>query len=243
MAEALASGIPVIATGRGSAMDFLEEGWAYFIPSEPRQIDSVPVGPFKPSEPGFWLEEPDESALIDLLRKVFAAPEEAATKGRSGRAYAVDHLSWNIATEHALARIQALSGRIPQRFLEKPAKPHREAFLLKPDWTGYAWVEVLMAYTKAFRPGEPVALIVFIDANEIDPAEAQESIVSVLAEVGGQEFAEIVLIDNPSETVGTLENFDDFHWVPADINEGTTPQGTQAKRLFEARRLLALSTQ
>ncbi len=243
MAEAIASGLPVIATGCGAAMDFLTEDWAYFIPSTPQKIESVPVGPFKPSEAGFWLEEPDEPALTELLRKVFMAPKEAARKGLNGRAYAVEHLSWSIAAERALERIEILSNRTPFRFQEHPAKPHREAFLLKPNWADYSWVEVLIAYAKGFRPGEPVALVVFIDANVIDPAEAQESILSVLAELGDKEFADIVLIDNPTEVIGALQSYDSTHWISNEWVEDATILGAQAKRLFESRRNLALNTQ
>ena len=239
MAEAMACGLPVIATGRGAAMDFLQEDWAYFIPSSPQKIDSVPVGPFKPSEPGFWLEEPDESALVDLLRKVFLTPEEAVKKGSNGRAYAVEHLSWGHATERVLERIQVLSSRTPQRFL---AKPHREAFLFKPDWTNLAWVEVLIAYTTGFRPGDPVALIVFIDPTEIDLGEAQASIASVLAEGFNEDFADIVLIDNPAEIIDALKPYDSFHWVHNVEAEDATVLGVQARRFFEIRKNIANNT-
>ncbi len=240
MAEALASGLPVIATGRGAAMDFLAEDRAYFIPSLRTPIGSVPVGDLQPSAPGFWLEEPDEAALVDLLREAYLHPEAAATKGRQGRSYAVEHLSWNRSTERVLERLEVLSQRVPLRFQEGPTHPFREAFLLQPDWNEFAWVEVLMTFANTFQPRDPVALILLID-GAIDQLEVQESVVTVLSSTGRTEFPDIILIDKPEEILETLKGFNHFYWVPDKPTASLAGLGTQARRFFNAR-LLASST-
>ena len=243
MAEAMACELPVIATGRGAAMDFLNEDRAYLIPSVRQPISSVPVGSFRPSGPGFWLEEPDESAVIDLLRRVYLNPDEAIVKGRKARAYVVEHLSWEIASDQALKRIRILASRTPVRFMAKPSKLFREAFLVKPEWGSDTWVEILTAFVKCFRPGEPVALVFFVDVKEIDPTDAQEAIVSVLTSLGNQEFADIVIIDNPIEVVVALHEYDSLHWTPTEVTDPVTILGAQAKRFFDFRRTLAQATQ
>ena len=224
-------------------MDFLNEDRAYLIPSVRQPISSVPVGSFRPSGPGFWLEEPDESAVIDLLRRVYLNPDEAIVKGRKARAYVVEHLSWEIASDQALKRIRILASRTPVRFMAKPSKLFREAFLVKPEWGSDTWVEILTAFVKCFRPGEPVALVFFVDVKEIDPTDAQEAIVSVLTSLGNQEFADIVIIDNPIEVVVALHEYDSLHWTPTEVTDPVTILGAQAKRFFDFRRTLAQATQ
>lgn len=235
MAEAMACGLPVIATGRGAAMDFLGEDRAYFIPSTRQSIDSVPVGNFQPSAPGFWLEEPDEAALAALLRKVHLDPQGAAAKGRQGRSYAVEHLSWNGSTERVLERLEILAQRAPLRFGGTPTRPYREAFLLRPDWNEFAWVEALMTFATTFHPKDPVALILFIDGAATDLQEVQESVVTVLSSTDHTEFPDIILIDKPEEILDTLKDFDSFYWVPDEPTASLAGLGTQARRFFNAR--------
>lgn len=234
MAEAMASGLPVIATGRGAAMDFLAEDRAYLIPSVRMDIDSVPVGDFRPSAPGFWLEEPEEAAVVDLLRGVYLDPEAAAAKGRQGRDYAEAHFPWDRSTRLVLERIESLTEQTPLRFRENPLRPFREAFLLQPDWNDFAWVEVVITFTKVFQPGEPVALILFIDEAKISSLEVQEAVVSVLSKVGDTEFADIVLLDKPEEILDTLKGYACCYWISDETAGNVAALGPQAQRFFRS---------
>lgn len=80
LAEAMASGKPVIATGYSGNVTFMDEENSFLVP-----YDLVPVGPGLypyPSE-SRWAD-PDVEAAARLMRKVFDNQEAAAERGRLG---------------------------------------------------------------------------------------------------------------------------------------------------------------
>jgi glycosyltransferase involved in cell wall biosynthesis len=237
MAEALASGRAVIATARGAAMDFLAEDRAYFIPCERRRIETV--GEFRPSAPGFWLEEPDPEGLVALLRHAAAHPEEVAAKGRQARVYAEAHLGWEGPARLVLERVQALATVTPIRFrataARRPLSEIREAFLMHPDWSRAHWAEILLAFVAAFQPGEPVGLVVFLQGSGVTLEAAQEQVLGLLAKAGRQTFPDVELVDQPADIMDTLKRYGRFQWVPEDVATDPNPVGLRAKRLLEAR--------
>ena len=80
MAEALAIGKPVIATGYSGNLDYMHEGNSYLVPYE-----LVDVGPGSEPYPANarWAQ-PDLDVAADLMRRVVEHPQEAAMKGRRG---------------------------------------------------------------------------------------------------------------------------------------------------------------
>jgi glycosyltransferase involved in cell wall biosynthesis len=107
--EAMASGLPPIVTGRGAAMDYLRGDCAYLVPSR-----TVPVqGPMglTPGPAGFWLEEPDPTALAELLRRAYLDPAGRREKGRRGREHALAELGWDKPAAIALERLERLAAR------------------------------------------------------------------------------------------------------------------------------------
>jgi len=139
IAEAMASGLPVLVTGRGGAQDFAREPWAYLVPSTPVAIPAP--GGFSPSRAGFWLEEPDAGALAGLMRRAYADPGERRRMGALGRKHAEAELGWARPVALVRARLAELAGRTPRRFAPAetaPASP--EAFLYTPDWQQAEWV-------------------------------------------------------------------------------------------------------
>ncbi len=237
MAEAMASGKPVIATARGAAMDFLAEDRAYLIPCDCRRINMT--GEFQPSAPGFWLEEPRLEDLVALLRHVASHPEEAAAKGRQGRLWVTANLGWEAPTRLILERLKVLAERTPLRFLPADARvpepEAREAFLLQPDWSGAAWVEILLAYVAAFRPGEPVGLVLLLGGTGSTQEEAQERVLELLARAGHEAFADVEIVDQPEDMLETLKRYDTFQWIAEVSAAGANRLGPRAKRLHEAR--------
>jgi glycosyltransferase involved in cell wall biosynthesis/SAM-dependent methyltransferase len=81
MAEAMALGVPVIATGYSGNMDFMAPDRSYLVPSTrvavPPGCDPYPAG-------SHWAD-PDLDAAAGFMRHVFAQPDEAAEVGRRGR--------------------------------------------------------------------------------------------------------------------------------------------------------------
>jgi glycosyltransferase involved in cell wall biosynthesis len=113
IAEAMASGLPAIVTGRGAAMDYLRGDCAYLIPSRTIRVQG-PMG-FTPGPAGFWLEEPDPAALADLLRQAYLDPIGRRGKGRRAREHALAELGWAKPAAIALERLEQLAARKPAR--------------------------------------------------------------------------------------------------------------------------------
>jgi glycosyltransferase involved in cell wall biosynthesis len=236
IAEAMASGLPVIVTGRGAAMDFVTEDWGYLIPSHPQVIKSVDA--FEPTRAGFWLEEPDREALGGLLRQAYAQEDERRKKGHLARAYAVAALGWDKPVALALARLEALALAVPRRSRPLKAGPAAlpEAFLYEPDWAGTEWVEVLLSYLQAFNPGEAVALVLAWP----DPAEptlelAQALVFDLVQRSGWERFPDVVLVDRQEELPELLQGYAFVQGVPHGRGSGEGLAGPYGARLAKAR--------
>jgi len=242
IAEAMASGLPVLVTGRGAARDFTREDWAYLIPSRPVEV-AGPEG-FTASQPGFWLEEPDAGVLAALMRRACQDPEERRAMGRKARAYALAELGWDKPVALALERIQQLAAGVPRRLAPAPAaapveppEPAREAFLYRPDWAQAEWAEVLLSFLLAFKPGEPVALVLPWTGAPGEPAlEAIQNQVLGFAKGAGIEvFPDIVLVDQPGELQEVLAGYAAVTEVPRGRGAVAGLTGAQALRLAAAR--------
>ncbi len=87
LAEAMALGKPVVATGYSGNLEFMSEETAYLVPWTP---GAVPVAN-DPYPHGARWAEPDLDAAAELMRAVFAAPAAAAERGARARAEVLAH--------------------------------------------------------------------------------------------------------------------------------------------------------
>ncbi len=90
LAEAMALGKPVIATGYSGNLDFMTPDTSYLVPWSPGE---VPVG-CSPYPAGARWAEPDLDAAARLMREVYKDPVQAAEVGRRAKAH--------VLTEHGL---------------------------------------------------------------------------------------------------------------------------------------------
>jgi glycosyltransferase involved in cell wall biosynthesis len=102
VAEAMAHGKPVIATGYSGNLAFMNEGNSYLVPYSLTELEddvgSYPAG-------SIWAE-PDLDEAARLMRRVVENPEEARERGERGRK--------TIEEEHSLeATARFLTGRMP----------------------------------------------------------------------------------------------------------------------------------
>jgi predicted O-linked N-acetylglucosamine transferase (SPINDLY family)/glycosyltransferase involved in cell wall biosynthesis len=115
IAEAMASGLPVVVTGCGPALDLCDEGTAWLLPARPVRFPERRVGELETVDYP-WLAEPDAAALAAALRRAFENPEEGRAKGAAGRARACARFTWEHAADAVERRLAALRGRPVRRF-------------------------------------------------------------------------------------------------------------------------------
>ncbi len=125
MAEAMALGKAVIATGYSGNLDFMNEDTAYLVPwtytEVPPGCDPYPVG-------AKWAE-PDLVEAARLMRHVVDHPDEAAAMGAAARAW--------VLTAHAPSvRADFIRGRLAQIEADRTAFLVRAARADAPPYVG-----------------------------------------------------------------------------------------------------------
>lgn len=102
--EAMACGLPVIATDWSAPTDFMNETIAYPL----RVAKLIPAVAKCPYYEGFRWAEPDEDHLVHLLRHVYENRAEAAEKGQRASAEVLSKWTWHQAAEKIKARLQEI---------------------------------------------------------------------------------------------------------------------------------------
>jgi glycosyltransferase involved in cell wall biosynthesis len=118
VAEAMATGLPVVVTGYGACTDYCDESTAYLIPAGVERIGE-PAGS-GPSPIGYWWAAPSRPELVRLLRHVRDNPEEAARKAAAGRARIQQQFSWDAVAKKVRQRLDVLATRTPVRLKVAP---------------------------------------------------------------------------------------------------------------------------
>jgi glycosyltransferase involved in cell wall biosynthesis/tetratricopeptide (TPR) repeat protein len=107
IAEAMASGLPVIVTGYGAALDFCSEENAYLIPAQLVRFSEKKLHT-EPTVDYPWLAEPDREALQKLLQRVIAHPGEAGVKAALGRETIRTRFTWDHTAAVVERRLQTI---------------------------------------------------------------------------------------------------------------------------------------
>lgn len=107
IAEALACAKPVIVTGGGACLDFVEPDQAFFIKCTFEQMKEKNVSGMETVDYPFWLV-PDMGHLQNLMRYVFNNRALAAEKGRAAGKNIRTYHTWKTAASRAAERIVAL---------------------------------------------------------------------------------------------------------------------------------------
>ncbi len=104
IAEFLALGRPVIATGYSGNCEFLDERTGYPIGYHLAEVGTQ-VGPYLPH---YVWAEPDRAALIAAMRRVVAEPAEAAARAAAGAARMAELFGPAVIGHEVAARLAAL---------------------------------------------------------------------------------------------------------------------------------------
>jgi GT2 family glycosyltransferase len=103
--EAMASGLPAIATNWSGPADFLHDGIGY-----PLQVRSmIPAIARCPYYEGFEWADPDPDHLRALMRHVYEHPDEARAKGAAAASDVAAKHSWEAAAQRVHKRLRELA--------------------------------------------------------------------------------------------------------------------------------------
>lgn len=181
------------------------------------------------------------SALATALDTLARDPAQRAKLSQAGRVLAEQSFRQETNLTQTLAILEASiqadpaskpflnstpTSPVPKTKSASPAPGNpmtKEAFLLKPDFSGQDWQKIVLAYIQAFSPGDPVGLIIQADATSggpLTPSAVQEKVLDIVRSSGLTAFADILLIENPGDLVATLRNFSLIHRLPC-LDEST----------------------
>jgi glycosyltransferase involved in cell wall biosynthesis len=189
--EAMASGLPVIATAGGPTDEFCPPQAGWRLRSRRTPVASGRVEGVETDGVPWWLE-PDEEHLVELLQAAAAASAaERARRGAAGRA-AAERLSWDAVAELYAERLRSLAAR-PRRTTVAPAPlpadlaaASRPRVLATPAWRGSdALGELLSAWAQAAPAGTPGGLFLLATPEVDGDGPALEAHVLTAAAAAG----------------------------------------------------------
>jgi len=185
------------------------------------------------------LPDPNENpaatatALAEALDQLARDLHKRAKLSQAGRTLAERNFRQETNATKTLA---VLESSLRPRAVDLPSEPHapaaavssasssapgpsakKEGFLLQPDFSNEEWQKIILAYLQAFSPNDPVALIIHGDTSQsspLTPPEAQSAILELIRQSGKAAFADIVLIDKPTDLLDTLRHYPLIHRLP-----------------------------
>lgn len=102
--EAMACGLPAIATDWGAHREFVHPGIAYPLPVR----GTVPAVAKCPYYDGFSWADPDPEQLRRLMRQVYENQEEARSRGQAAARDMAERWTWRHAARRIVARLDAI---------------------------------------------------------------------------------------------------------------------------------------
>lgn len=203
IAEFMAMGKPVIATGYSGNMDFTTPENSYLIPYGMIQIEEA-SGPYLP---GYQWAEPDTAVLPELMRAVVDDPAEAARRGRLAAETVQERLSAAAIGARIAARFEALG-------LRQDLPPYVRLLSRAPAPPGPPATAIVAQTTRQAVLANPTLSIV-VPVYNVPPQYLEACIRSVLAQ--SWERWELLLCDDASTRPDTVAVLDRYQGVDPRI--------------------------
>lgn len=189
--EAMACGLPVIATGGGPTDEFCPADAGWRIRSSHAEFPADRVDSLETAGRP-WVLEPDPHHLAELLRVAAAADSgERASRGRAG-AEAARRLSWHAVAARYAERLALLSVRRP--LLTGPRTPEpfplieavSTRVLATPAWRGRdRLAELLGEWVRATTRSTSACLYLLADPDvDGDPEDLEARVLDAAADAG-----------------------------------------------------------
>ncbi len=107
IAEAMASGLPVVVPDDGPCLDFCDDRTGWLVPA--RRVRIAPAE-WTPTVGGAWWSETSRLGLVAALRQVVADPAERRRRGAAGRERIVAGFTWERTAAVVADRLATLVG-------------------------------------------------------------------------------------------------------------------------------------
>jgi glycosyltransferase involved in cell wall biosynthesis len=158
--EAMAMGLPTIATEWGGHLDFMNETNSYLVETDGMVPMDEETRAVLQVEPGLQWAEPSVDSLRQIMRRVFERPAEAKAKGEAARSTMAAQATWEKAALRVWERAEALG-----EFREMPLKSQLQA-----------WAERALELGQDEDP-ERVANAIAARMGELEQAESLASLI------------------------------------------------------------------
>jgi hypothetical protein len=190
--------------------------------------------------------DPGRHPALDL---VFAGASPVAAIAFPAPASGLDPgvQAWLDGRYHWLVAGPALAGALgfgpepvqgqPDPLMERAASTRiaSQAFLMEPDWAGTGWLEVLLSYLDAFKPGEPVALVLYLGPGPETVATVSQRVLDAVARSGRSAFPDVLIVDTLEDLARTLETYPVHGRVRAERGSVEGLAGPFGQRLAQSR--------
>jgi len=110
VAEAMASGLPVIVTGSGGTRDYCNEQTAFLLPATQRQMERKQLDD-EPTLDYPTYAEPNVDELVERMRYVYDHRQDTRRIANAGMKKIRAEFTWDIAADKAAQRLIALRER------------------------------------------------------------------------------------------------------------------------------------
>lgn len=249
VAEAMATGLPVIVTHAGPMFDLCDDETAYLIPAG-QSTPPAHITGLEPGRLGFWWADPDVQALSRFMRLVVQNPDAARQQGIRGRERVLQRFTYAHGAAVAGARLRELATRTPSRHApagafntDAPAfpldQPRQVVFFHQPAWRADSWQQVVRAYVRAFRQDHDVSLVLTLDPVQgVSSDHVAAVLASLREEIGCAEAdaPDILLVpdDLDDATIASLMQAADCVVLSATDTAGRARASTMQKQVLPA---------